>query len=286
MMMMPLSLLYSKRFIPSAVRNNINNKHFVVAYLSSKAPAAAPPAPPPKPAAPAPAAAAAAPSTEISPLTEKRTEMSQIDKHLVYYNKDAESKYLPAPTLPDNIYELTALDPSDRMASLNMKSDGTQRIVHIRQAQKSSKQAPLNPESIWRIYFYEDGTNAERWINPLMGWTSNADPYQTNPPITFETASDAVHFAQKCGWKYYVHMPIKRMMRNDNAQYQDNFLKPSIVVQLQKDGIGIKEWQRNAACTSHYFRPYNYHGTKPTPQYGPNGTAPIAPHVTGIYKRR
>lgn len=246
--------------------------------------ASKPPAPPAtKPAAP-PAAAAA--ENEISPITERRDLLRKMDRHLIYYNESAEKQFLPAPTLPENIKELTALDSSD-VAFHNIKEDGSKRMVYIRQMEKNSKQSPLNPESCWRIYFYEDGTSSERWENPLMGWTSNADPYQTNPPITFETAADAVYFAKKCGWNYYVHMPILRVMRDDNAQYQDNFLKPAVVLQLQKEGVQIKEWARSAAATSHYFRPLNYHGTQPVRQHGPTGTTiPIAPHVPGIYKKR
>lgn len=247
----------------------------------------APPAPPApaKAAAAAPPAAAAA-ENEISPITEHRNKLSKMDKYLVYYNELAEKQYLPGPVLPENIKELNALDMSDANYH-NIKEDGTKRRVTIRQMEKSSKQAPLNPEMCWRIYFYEDGTNSERWINPLMGWTSNADPYQSNPPITFETAADAVYFAKKCGWNYHVHMPITRVMRDDDAQYQDNFLPPAVVAQLQKEGVQTKEWQRTAAATSHYFRPLNYHGTQPVRQHGPTGTtAPIAPYVPSMYKRR
>ena len=241
---------------------------------------------PSKPPAAAPVAAAAAAENEISPITERREQLSQMDRHLIYYNELAERQYLPGPTLPENVKEMTALDSSD-VAFHNIKEDGTKRMVYIRQMEKNSKQAPLNPESCWRIYFYEDGTSSERWENPLMGWTSNADPFQTNPPITFETAADAVYFAKKCGWKYHVHMPILRIMRDDNAQYQDNFLAPAIVTQLQKEGVQIKEWQRATAATSHYFRPLNYHGTQPVRQHGPTGTTiPIAPHVPSTYKKR
>jgi NADH dehydrogenase (ubiquinone) Fe-S protein 4 len=287
-------LSYRAAVVPVVV--GYNGNHFS-SSSTSKPPAppaaAAPAATASPPAAPAPAPKAPAPAppkaaveeTALSPITEKRNAMRKIDKHLVYYNEDAEKKFLPAPVLPENLQELQALDTSD--SRFHTKSDGNRRHVVIRQSHKSSKQAPLNPESIWRIYFYEDGTNSERWVNPLMGWTSNADPYQSNPPITFETAADAVYFAKKCNWSYEVEEPIRRYMRNDNAQYQDNFLKPAITDQLKREGIHIKEWERKSAGTSHYFRPLNYHGTGFVRQHGPTGTTqPIAQHVPGMYKSR
>jgi ETC complex I subunit conserved region len=237
---------------------------------------------PPAPVAPKPPAPE---DTGLSPVTEHRQELTQLDRHLVYRNAEAEAKYLPAPVLPENISEISLLDQSDFRRRTKM--DGSPRTVIIRQEKKSSRQAPLNPESSWRIFFYEDGTNSERWVNPLMGWTSNADPFQFNPPITFENAAEAVYFAKKCGWNYVVKQPILRQMRNDDAQYQDNFLKPAVAAKIQKEGVACAEWQRKEAATSHYFRPLNYHGTAPVVQHGPTGqTAPVAPHVPGLYKRR
>lgn len=247
-----------------------------VRSFSTKAPA------PPAPVAPKPAAPE---ETGLSPVTERRQELTKLDRHLVFRNEEAEAKYLPAPTLPENVSEISLLDQSDFRH--RTKIDGSPRTVIIRQEKKSARQAPLNPESSWRIFFYEDGTSSERWVNPLMGWTSNADPFQFNPPITFENAAEAVYFAKKCGWNYVVKHPILRYLRDDDAQYQDNFLKPAVAAKVQKEGVSCAEWQRKAAATSHYFRPLNYHGTAPVVQHGPTGqTEPVAPHVPGMYKRR
>ena len=263
-------------FLPSSCASS--NIH---SFFSTKA---ATPAPVPPPKA-APAKAAPPEDTGLSPVAEERQALTKIDRHLVFRNAEAEEKYLPAPILPENVSEISLLDQSDFRHRTKM--DGSPRTVIIRQEKKSARQAPLNPESSWRIFFYEDGTNAERWVNPLMGWTSNADPFQFNPPITFSNAAEAVYFAKKCGWNYVVQHPILRKMRNDDAQYQDNFLKPAVAAQIQKEGISCKEWQRQSAATSHYFRPLNYHGSAPVVQHGPTGqSAPVAPHVPAMYKRR
>lgn len=207
--------------------------------------------------------------------------MTKFDRHLVWGKA---GEYMPAPVLPENPAELAALDPASK--NHNVRMDGTTRTVVIRQQKKSMRQAPLNPESSWRIFFYEDGMLAEKWTNSLMGWTSNADPYQCGPPLTFESAADAVYFAKKRGWKFVVKQPILRHMRHDDAQYQDNFLPQAVAAKVQKEKTSCDHWHRPLAGTSHYFRPLKYHGDGLVPQHGPNGGAPIAPHVEGSYKLR
>lgn len=238
------------------------------------------PAPPAAAAAKAPAAAAPATDSGLSPVTEQRQSMTKFDRHMLW----GQTGQPAPPVLPDDPSEIASLDPADLTHRTNLY--GETRTVVIRQQQKSSRQAPLNPESVWRIYFYEDGTSAERWTNSLMGWTSNADPYQFNPPITFENAQEAVYFAKKRGWRYVVKQPILRHFRRDDAQYQDNFLPQAVLNQVQRQGVACTEWRRDSAGTSHYFRPLKYHGNGVVPQHGPTGTAKTEPHVAGYYKAR
>jgi len=254
-------------------RSIINNRLQTTRHLSAaKKPAAA-------------VAKAPAPEEEdtdaISPVTERRREMTKFDRHMVW-GKTGE--YMPAPVLPEDPKEIAALDPADMGHRTRM--DGSARTVVIRQQKKSMRQAPLNPESSWRIYFYEDGMISEKWTNSLMGWTSNADPYQCGPPLTFDNASDAVYFAKKRGWNYVVKQPILRYMRRDDAQYQDNFLPQAVAAKVQKEGTSCDHWKRSSAGTSHYFRPLKYHGDGTVQQHGPNGNADIAPAPEGYYKMR
>ncbi|GAX09279.1 hypothetical protein FisN_17Lh026 [Fistulifera solaris] len=218
----------------------------------------------------------------LSPAAATREKMSNYDRHMVWGHVGEEG--FPVPVLPEKPAEIALLDPADH--GHRVRQDGTARTVVIRQQKKSARQAPLNPEASWKIYFYEDGTYSEKWTNSLMGWTSNADPYQCAPPLTFENAADAVYFAKKRGWNYVVKQPIMRYMRNDDAQYQDNFLPQAIAAKVQKEGTSCDHWKRSSAGTSHYFRPLNYHGTAPVIQHGPNGTAPIAKAPEGYYKQR
>ena len=45
-----------------------------------------------------------------------------------------------------------------------------------------------------------------RWENPLIGWTSTADPLDNvgRATLNFHTQADAEAFCQKHGWKYEV----------------------------------------------------------------------------------
>ena len=60
-----------------------------------------------------------------------------------------------------------------------------------------------------------------RWENPLMGWQSSADSMQgTN--IKFKSKEDAIAFAQKQGYEYFVQEPNER--RVTPKAYANNFV--------------------------------------------------------------
>jgi len=219
----------------------------------------------------------------VSLVTEQRTKMSDFNRHMVWGKTDEEA--LPAPLLPEDVKEVAALDPVSKQA-VSTRMDGVQRTVVIRQQRKSARQAPLNPESSWRIFFYEDGGYADKWSNSLMGWTSNADPYQSGPPLVFENAPDAVYFAKKRGWNFVVKHPITRFARHDDAQYQDNFLPQAVASQVKREGSSCDHWHRVSAGTSHYFRPLKYHGDGVVRQHGLDREAEIAKAPEGYCQMR
>ena len=217
-----------------------------------------------------------------SPVELKLEKMKQVDKNMIF----GKTEDLPAPVLPENPAEISALDPAQRRHSI--LPDGTRRIVHIRQGRSSTMQSPKNKELIWTISFQDEGEVAECWTNPLMGWVSGADPMAStmHNQLFFNTASEAVYFAQKRGWDYVVEPPILRAIRRDDVQYQDNFLPQHIASKVQMERTQCKHWERPKACTSHYMRPLTYHGDGIVKQYGPNPDKETAKHVEGIYKMR
>ncbi|CAL1395811.1 unnamed protein product [Linum trigynum] len=71
----------------------------------------------------------------------------------------------------------------------------------------------------WFINFL----SVHKWENPLMGWTSTADPYANvgDAGLSFDSAEAAIAFAEKHGWEYSVkkfHAPILKP-----KSYADNF---------------------------------------------------------------
>ena len=228
--------------------------------------------------------AKAAEEGALNPITEVREKMTKYNRHMVWGQASELGPNVPAPLLPKDHKELAFLDPADKGSRTKM--DGTPRQVVIRQINASAKQAPLNVEKIWMINFNEDGVTTEKWTSSIMGWVANANPYQCAPPLQFDNAAEAVYFAKKRGWNYFVEKPILRFARDDDCQYQDNFLPQNIALKMQAEGTRCDQWKRQRSGASHYFRPLKYHGNGTVQQHGPNGNAPIAPHVDSCFKLR
>jgi NADH dehydrogenase (ubiquinone) Fe-S protein 4 len=51
-----------------------------------------------------------------------------------------------------------------------------------------------------------------RWENPLMGWASSAD-FMNGHRIQFKSKEDAIKFANKQGYEYFVQEPNERKFR-------------------------------------------------------------------------
>ncbi|KXZ55673.1 hypothetical protein GPECTOR_2g1223 [Gonium pectorale] len=67
---------------------------------------------------------------------------------------------------------------------------------------------------------------SEKWVNPLIGWTSTADSMQQAAvALQFYSADEAIAFANRQGWSYEVEQPNEpRQGRSRRwATYGDNF---------------------------------------------------------------
>ncbi len=217
---------------------------------------------------------------DVPALAKQMESMTEKDGMMIFDSGED----LPAPLLPEDKSEVSALDASYKN-SVHMP-DGRERMVVIKQLRARPNQNPLNPEKYWKISFDDDGAVGERWKNTLMNWNSTADTYGCDPPLYFKNAEDAVYFAEKRGWKYLVNEPVVRKMRNDDCQYQDNFLPQAIAGKVKKEGVSCAQWERKAAGCSHYFRPLKYHGDGTVRQHGPNMNAETVPHSESYYKIR
>ncbi|KAF9649392.1 hypothetical protein BDM02DRAFT_3094751 [Thelephora ganbajun] len=72
----------------------------------------------------------------------------------------------------------------------------------------------------WRIDF-DILQGGGRWENQLMGWASSAD-YNQALRMGFRTKEDAIHFAEKQGWDYYVQPETVKRIPPKN--YSESFV--------------------------------------------------------------
>uniref|UniRef100_A0A8D1N304 NADH dehydrogenase [ubiquinone] iron-sulfur protein 4, mitochondrial n=1 Tax=Sus scrofa TaxID=9823 RepID=A0A8D1N304_PIG len=73
------------------------------------------------------------------------------------------------------------------------------RKVRIFVPARNNMQSGVNNTKKWKMEF----DTRERWENPLMGWSSTADPL-SNLVLTFSTKEDAVAFAEKNAYIFHV----------------------------------------------------------------------------------
>ena len=60
-----------------------------------------------------------------------------------------------------------------------------------------------------------------RWENPLMGWQSSGD-FMQGTHLNFKTKEDAIAFAEKQGYEYFVQEPTERKFTP--KAYANNFI--------------------------------------------------------------
>jgi len=81
--------------------------------------------------------------------------------------------------------------------------------------------------------------STQKWENPLMGWTSSADPMSTigQMQMKFKTKEQAVAFATAQGWKYEVKEPKPMVTGRRTKAYADNF-------SVKRHGIPVNPWDK------------------------------------------
>ncbi|KAK1751978.1 ETC complex I subunit conserved region-domain-containing protein [Echria macrotheca] len=94
------------------------------------------------------------------------------------------------------------------------------RTVRIYKPAKPATQSGDHIGSRWRMDWDVLG-KGHRWENPLMGWQSSAD-FMQGTHIHFKTKEDAIAFAEKQGYEYFVQEPNERHFTP--KAYANNFL--------------------------------------------------------------
>ncbi|KAF7562787.1 hypothetical protein G7046_g1356 [Stylonectria norvegica] len=94
------------------------------------------------------------------------------------------------------------------------------RTVRIYQEAKPATQSGTWRGERWRMD-WDILPKGHRWENPLMGWQSSGDVMQ-GTHINFKNKDDAIHFAEKQGYEYFVQEPNSRKFAV--KAYANNFL--------------------------------------------------------------
>ncbi|EZF23677.1 hypothetical protein H112_03658 [Trichophyton rubrum D6] len=117
-------------------------------------------------------------------------------------------------------------EPSEVVAAAVLSGAPTDlqaRTVRIYRSAKPATQSGTWRSHHWRMD-WDVLSKGHRWENPLMGWQSSADAMQ-GTHINFKSKEDAIRFAEKQGYEYFVQEPNERVFRP--KAYANNFLHES-----------------------------------------------------------
>lgn len=101
--------------------------------------------------------------------------------------------------------------------------DPDRRVVIFSPARTASQQGMGNSgDDKWQVQFEPQA----KWANPLIGWTSTADPSDNvYRVLSFDSQQAAVAFAERNGWQYEVEQPAPRSTARPKRfqGYGDNY---------------------------------------------------------------
>lgn len=165
--------------------------------------------------------------------------------------------------VPDGLAPAGPANPSEVASIMRIPEIHKNRTVVISQRAQASTTSASHASKSWRLSWKTE----ERWTNPLMGWTSTADPL-SNAELKFETAEQAERFATKMGWPCEVNAPIVRNKVYGTNTYSHNFLQKWVETDLKQNGLETRHFHKPHPNASHYFRPLKFHGDGECIQHG------------------
>ncbi|OAP62637.1 hypothetical protein AYL99_01864 [Fonsecaea erecta] len=128
------------------------------------------------------------------------------------------STYSPVPRRVMNGSEPGHVTPAAVLSGAPV--DLQARTVRIYKPVKPATQSGTWGSHAWRMDWDVLG-KGHRWENPLMGWQSSGD-FMQGTKVNFKTKEDAIAFAEKQGYEWYVQEPQER--RFVPKAYANNFL--------------------------------------------------------------
>ncbi|PBP19229.1 hypothetical protein BUE80_DR009864 [Diplocarpon rosae] len=130
----------------------------------------------------------------------------------------ASSTFSPIPKRVMNGSEAGDVVPAAVLSGAPIELEA--RTVRIYRPAKTATQSGDWHGHHWRMD-WDILSKGHRWENPLMGWQSSAD-FMQGMHLNFKSREDAIRFAQKQGYEYFVQEPNTRKIAP--KAYANNFL--------------------------------------------------------------
>ncbi|PVH76728.1 NADH-ubiquinone oxidoreductase 21kDa subunit [Cadophora sp. DSE1049] len=130
----------------------------------------------------------------------------------------ASSQFSPVPKRVMNGSEAGEVLPAAVLSGAPIELEA--RTVRIYRPTKTATQSGDWHGHHWRMD-WDILSKGHRWENPLMGWQSSAD-FMQGTHLNFKSREDAIRFAEKQGYEYFVQEPNVRKIAP--KAYANNFL--------------------------------------------------------------
>ncbi|KAK2806185.1 NADH:ubiquinone oxidoreductase 21kD subunit [Emmonsiellopsis sp. PD_5] len=156
-----------------------------------------------------------------STVVRKETPSQAMARHQPDYNATVDHGTSSFSPVPKRVMD--GSEPSGAIAAAVLSGAPTDlqaRTVRIYQPAKPATQSGTWHSHHWRMD-WDILQKGHRWENPLMGWQSSADAMQ-GTHINFKSKEDAIAFAEKQGYEYFVQEPNQRAFHP--KAYANNFL--------------------------------------------------------------
>ncbi|KAJ5585458.1 uncharacterized protein N7459_005258 [Penicillium hispanicum] len=156
-----------------------------------------------------------------SSLLSKETPAEAMTRHQPDYEATIDHGTSQFSPVPKRVMD--GSEPGDTLPAAVLSGAPTDlqaRTVRIYRPTKPASQSGTWHGHHWRMD-WDILQKGHRWENPLMGWQSSADCMQ-GTHMKFKSKEDAIAFAQKQGYEYFVQEPNER--RFVPKAYANNFL--------------------------------------------------------------
>ncbi|KAJ5214878.1 hypothetical protein N7468_010557 [Penicillium chermesinum] len=154
-------------------------------------------------------------------LISKQTPAEAMTRHQPDYEATIDHGTSTFSPVPKRVMD--GSEPGDALPAAVLSGAPTDlqaRTVRIFRPSKPATQSGTWHGHHWRMD-WDILQKGHRWENPLMGWQSSADGMQ-GTHLKFKSKEDAIAFAQKQGYEYFVQEPNER--RFTPKSYANNFV--------------------------------------------------------------